>query len=170
MPIPGIPKGLRRQVKECFVAALETNPLLANRRAVKTWLTWDGRDPVAEPTVDQLPACQVRLIGGTVERKATTRAPGTPMSYFNESRITVVIDLWTAGTDAGDLMDLGDLIVRALAPQDPDARTALNERFRINGIKDCQLIKELLPSSGESYTLASVSGQGAYVLTVQSFS
>ena len=170
MPITGVPSGLRRQVKEAFVAALQTSPVLANKRAIKTWLVWDGKSPIADVTEDMCPACEVRMLGGSVGRKATARGPGQPMKWLNESKFTVLIDLHTKGTDAGDLCDLADLIYSALAPQDDDQRTNRNELFRRAGIKDCQLTREILPGSAESYTQDGISGQGSYTLTVQSFS
>lgn len=170
MAIKGVPKGLRRQVRDAFVRALEVDPTLANNRAIKTWLTWDGADTVSEPTVDQYPACQVRMLGGPVRRLASTRRPGAAMTHTDESRVSMLIDVWTAGTDEGDLMDIADLIYAALAPQDPGARAELNEQFRRAGIKDWQLAREILPGSAESFALEGIWGQGSYELTIQFYS
>lgn len=167
MSIPGVPKGIRRAVKDAFVAGLETSPLLANGRAVKTWITWDGADKVlGDPPVDAMPAVQIRMLGGPSERIASARAPGQPMKFASKSKISMIVDLWVRGNDAGDLADVADLIYQALAPRDDDARTALNTRFRQAGIKDIELTREILPASAESYSRESIWGQGTYDLTV----
>lgn len=168
--IPGVPKGLRRQVRDAFVLALQTDPKLANNRVIKTWLLWDGKSPLAEPTDDQLPAIQIRMLGGTVRRLATTRGPGKPMSHVDESTPTMLIDLWTKGTDEGDLADVAELVYAALNPQEDGPRAQIQEKFRQAGIKDWQLAREILPTSAESFSLAGISGQGSYTLTVQFFS
>ena len=159
--IKGVPKGLRRKVKETFVAALMTSPGLANDRVFKKWITWDSeRRDVSPPTV--FPAIQVLMLGGPVERQASTRMPGQPMTYVNKSIFTVVIGIWAAGTDAGDVCDLADLVYAALDPRDPDARAALQARFKDAGIKDWQLSREILPASAEAFALESCLGTGAY--------
>jgi hypothetical protein len=166
MAIPGVPKGLRRQVLAGFVAALKTSPKLANKHAVKTWLLWDGSSPVAEPTVDMMPACRVRMLSGPIARKASTRLPGRPMTHVDVSSPMILIDLWTRGTDQGDLSDLADLIYQALAPADPLAYGELQDRMKAAGIADWQPTREIAPVSEESFGQQSVSGQGAYQLTV----
>jgi hypothetical protein len=170
MSIPGVPKGLRRQVLAAFINALRSDPKLANNRVIKTWMTWNGSDPIVDPSEAAMPGIQIRLLGGPVRRLTTTRAPRKPMSHGDESELTVLIDLWTAGTDQGDLSDLADLIYSALAPQDMDARAELAERFRVAGIKDWQLKREILPMSAESFGQIAVVGQGSYELTLQFFS
>lgn len=166
MSIPGVPSGLRRQILAAFINRLQTAPLLGNNRAVKTWLVWDGKTPVADPTTDAMPAVQVRLIGGPVKRLASTRVPGHPMTYANESHPSILIDAWVAGNDQGDLADLADLIYRSLAPQDDSERSLLERQFRDAGIKDWQLSREILPMSAEGFSLEQIMGSGSYELTL----
>jgi hypothetical protein len=164
--IPGVPRGVRRQVLDAVVNQLRTHPTLANRRAIKTWALWNGKESIETPTVDAMPAIRVRLLSGPVRRLASTRLPGKPMTYANESHPVVLIDLWTAGTDQGDLADLADLVYQAMSPPDPGERAKMDDLFKQAGIKDCQLVREVLPASAESFTLDCVSGQGMYELTV----
>jgi hypothetical protein len=166
MAIPGVSKGLRRQVLAAFVNALKTSPLLANKRAIKTWLVWDGVASISEPTVDMMPACQVRLFSGPIVRKASTRLPGRPMTHIDVSSPVILIDLWTKGTDQGDLADVADLVYQALSPSDPLAYGELAEEFKQAGIADWQPTREIAPISEESFGQGSVAGQGAYQLTV----
>jgi hypothetical protein len=167
MPIPGVPRGLLRQVRDAFLNALRSDPKLANKRVIKHWIAWDGATSVAEPTVDQMPAAEVMILSGPAGRLAGSRLPGRPMKHVDECRLTAIINLWTPGTDEGDLGDVADLIRAALAPQDDDARAELQERFRRAGIKDWQQTRPILPSSAEGFSLASIAGQGSYELTVQ---
>jgi hypothetical protein len=166
MPIPGVPRGVRRQVLDAVVNQLRTHPTLANRRAIKTWVIWNGKESIGTPAVDAMPAIQVRLLSGPVKRAAGSRLPGRAMTYINESNPIILIDLWTAGTDQGDLSDLADLVGQALNPADPGERAKTDDLFKQAGIKDCQLTREILPASAESFTLEYVSGQGTYELTV----
>jgi hypothetical protein len=170
MSIPGVPRGLRRQVRDAFVNALRSDPRLANNRVIKTWLLWDGQSPIADPTDAAMPGIQIRLLGGPVKRLASTRAPGAAMRHTDQSTLTILIDLWTAGTDQGDLSDLSDLIYSAIHPQDPGPRAELQEKFKQAGIKDWQLAREILPLSAEGFSQQAVMGQGSYNLTVQFYS
>jgi len=165
--IPGVPGGFHRSALAAFAAQLMNHPRFANRRIVKTWTLWDGRSPVAPPAVAAMPAAQVRMISGPVVRLASARRPGGPMLSVSESRPTIIIDLFTAGTDQGDLSDVADLMIDALFPQDPAERSALDARFRVAGIRDYKLTREILPGSGESFDDAFVGGQGAVELTLQ---
>jgi hypothetical protein len=167
MSIPGVPRGLRRQVRDAFVLALQIDPKLANNRVIKTWLTWNGTDTVSEITDDMLPACQIRMLGGEVRRVAQAAGPGHSRKHLDESTITMMIELYTAGTDAGDQADVADLIYAALAPQGDLPRAELAMKFNAAGIKRCQLTREILPASAESFSLAGVAGQGSYQLTVE---
>lgn len=170
MSIPGVPKGLRRQVRDAFINALRVDPKLANNRVIRTWLLWDGSAPIAEPTEAQMPAVVVRMLGGPVRRLSTTRGPGKPMTHVDESTLTILIDLYTAGTDEGDLCDIADLIYSALSPQGAGPRAELVEKFREAGIKDYQLVREILPLSAEGFSQVAIWGQGSYQLTLQFYS
>jgi hypothetical protein len=167
--ISGIPPSVNRRVLEAVIAQLQGYPALANRRVVKTWLLWDGKADIAPPSEAALPASMIRLISGPTRRIAGARAPGQPMQNINESRPQIMVDLWTAGTDQGDLADVAGVIMTALAPQDAGERTSMNERFRRAGIKDIQLVREILPLSAESFDSAGIWGSGTYELTVHSF-
>lgn len=164
--IDGVPKGLDRQVMVAFVAALRTNPVLANNRVIKTWLLWDGKGPVAPPTIAQMPAIQIRMVSGSVKRLAGTRAPGKPMSHVDESHPSILIDLWTPGNDQFDIADLSRLIYAALAPQDLEPRAQLQDQFRKAGIRDWQLTRQILPTSQESFSQEAIAASGSYELTV----
>jgi hypothetical protein len=170
VPIPGVPKGLRRQVRDAFVLALRIDPKLANSRVIKTWIIWDGSAPIADPTEAQMPAIVVRMLGGPVRRLSTKRGPGMPMSHIDESTLTMLIDLYTAGTDEGDLADVADLVYLALSPQADGPRAEIDEKFREAGIKDYQLMREILPMSAESFAQTAIWGQGSYDLKLQFFS
>ncbi len=170
MPIKGVPLSLTHQVLDAFLGQLRNHPLLANGRAVKTWITWDGQGPINPPPESEMPACQVWLLGGPVRRLCSARAPGGPMMGISESKLQVVIDLYTPGTDQRDLADVAALIDRALAPRDHRERAALGDRFRRAGIKDWRKTREILPGSAESFAQLAIAGQGAYELTVHSYS
>jgi hypothetical protein len=166
VPIPGIPKGVRRGVLDAFVNALKTSPKLANKHSVKTWIVWDGSASISEPTVDMMPACQIRMLSGPIVRKASRRLPGAAMTHIDVSSPTILIDLWTKGTDQGDLADLAGAIYQALSPADSGAYGEVSEKFKQAGITDWQPTREIAPVSEESFSQESVSGQGAYQLTV----
>lgn len=167
--IKGVPCGVRKKVKDTFVSALETNLALANNRVIRTWITWDGDDKTVNdpPPVDMMPAVQIRIVGGPSKRICSAAAPGQARKFVAASTLTAVIDLYTKGPDAGDSASIADLIVQALAPQEANPRTALNERFREAGIKRCVLVREIMPAAAESFSLESVHAQGAYDLIVQ---
>jgi hypothetical protein len=162
--IKGLPAGIRRKVIETFVSALRDSPTFANGRVVKTWNTWDGR-PQDFGATGAMPAVQVRLVGGEVKRISSARGIGGPMQALVESRPTIVLDVALPGTDQGDVCDLADAIHQVLFPQDPQARAALNARFKDAGIKDWQCVRDVLPASAESFGAAAIHGQGVFELT-----
>jgi hypothetical protein len=169
MPIPGVDPSVNRRVFEAIRQQLAGYPALANRRAVKEWLFYDGRPTVSPPADASLPACMVRLLGGPTRRICTARAPGGAMKGIDESRPTILIDLWTLGTSQDDLADVAGVVQAALSPQDPGLRASMNERFRRAGIKDIRRTRDILPASAESFDAEGIWGSGSYELTVHSF-
>ncbi len=162
--IKGLKRGVHRQVLGAFLAQLQGHPYFANNRVVKTWITWDGKTPVAEPTTDMMPAVMLRMVGSPAKRLTSQRRPGGPMLYAIQTNPQVFLDCWTPGTDQSDLADLGDLIFDALFPQDPAERAALEKRFRLAGIHDWDPKRLILPLSAESFDLSFVAGSGSIEL------
>lgn len=168
MAIPGVPRGVHRSILAAIVAALRTDPILANSRTIRTWAIWDGSGPVAWPPASgMLPAAQIRLLGGPSRRLAGTRAPGRgqPMTYVNECKCNLIVDLAVGGTDQSDLSDLGAAVAAALNPGEPARRFALEARFRDAGIKDWQQTRAILPAAADSFADDGITGQGTWELT-----
>lgn len=164
--IPGVRRGLFSTAYACAVAHLKTHPLLANKRVIKTWFAWDGVGCPAEPTAAQMPAAQVRLLGGPIDRISGARTSGGPGETISRATVALVVDLWIPGQDVGDLADVGELAYDALFPMDRAERSALEAKFSLAGIADHRMTRPILPLSAESYGAGWVAGQGMIELTL----
>jgi hypothetical protein len=172
MSIPGIPAGTHRQVLQAFLRELQSSRAFGNGRGVKTWIVWNGRATVVPPSVDVMPACQLTLLSGPVRRLATGRRVGGPMLYTVVSEPTLQVDLWTRGTDQGDLADLADALTGALGPQAEADRTGLEVRLAAAGVRDWELVRDILPADDSPAFLSQefTRGRGAYRLKIQLYS
>ena len=154
-----LPSGVRQQAFMAFCRSLMNDPLL--RREVRTWRIWDGSHKNELPTVDTMPAVQLRMLGAEIQRWGSDGVTVT-----NVCKPSVAVDIWVAGTDAGDLYNLYDALDNALFPVDPDQLAAVRMRLSNVGVQDYQPLKEVLPETPSDYTAESVHGAGSYQLTL----
>ena len=164
--IAGVPKGTFRTAFECLASHLYTHPFFANKRIIQAWLTWNAATAPAPPPTTQMPAVQLRLLGGEMGRMASTRPVSGASTSASKVRLSILIDLWVKGGDQGDVADLGERIFDALFPQDRATRLALEKKFAAAGIRDWQMTRPILPPSAECFGDVSILASGSLDLTI----
>jgi hypothetical protein len=122
-PRLGIPRSRRSAIFRLAVAKLKTDEQLG--RVVKTWQAWEGTTKDADDiTTSMCPAIRVTLTG-------TNGLPRDNASQ--QSRVVMLVEVWTRGSNVEDPCDMWSLVENCLYPNSTADQTTLRSEFQAIG-------------------------------------
>lgn len=122
-PRLNIPRSRRSAILRLAVAKLKNDEQL--RRVVKTWRAWEGATTDADDiTASMCPCVRVTLTGTN----------GLPRDNAGQqSRVVMLVEVWTRGSNVEDPADLWALVENCLYPNSTADQTTLRSEFQAIG-------------------------------------
>lgn len=122
-PRLGLPSSRRSRLFREIVRMLRADADLD--AAVRTWQAWDGdQDADDDPPASACPCVRLTPQGGPAETRDNISQQGT---------LRWDVEVWTAGLDAEDPLDLWAAIENVIFPADVDEQRSIRDRLRSLG-------------------------------------